>query len=138
MPSVVRASTTRLPHVDLRNNPDMDSIPREVATAYWADEESAKNRVWLAMREGGPVAIELLEWLAKEAPTEDALANLGAGPMEDVVRRHGFELIDELDAAIEREPSLKLAVQHVRVGVEQLGADVNFRSFYLGKGANDE
>ncbi|MEA2646599.1 MAG: hypothetical protein QOE92_1682 [Chloroflexota bacterium] len=90
------------------------------------------------MREGGPVAIELLEWLAKEAPTEDALANLGAGPMEDVVRRHGFELIDELDAAIEREPSLKLAVQHVRVGVEQLGADVNFRSFYLGKGANDE
>ena len=83
------------------------------------------------MRTGGVAAVNLIESLARHAPNDAALFKLGAGPLEDLVNWHGRHLAAELDAALDREPRLRLAVPMVRVGREQLESDVSFVKFFM-------
>jgi hypothetical protein len=105
----------------------------DLVVAYWHGSDDAQAQVWRAMRTGGSEAVVLLERLAAAAPDDSALCGLGAGPFEDLVMWHGLPLMDDLDAALEREPRLRTAVRCVRVGVEELESDVSFRKFYLGR-----
>ena len=115
----------------------MEGSLDKLAAAYWAGSDEAGNQVDHAIMAGGPDAVLLLECLAKRAPNDEALGSLGAGEMENLVRMHGFELMDELDAALSREPRLRAALYNVRVGTEELPSDVNFRPFYLGREADE-
>lgn len=95
--------------------------PTEVATAYWRgyellksanwrDRMAAENYSWArewvqsAVAAGSGEAVNLLVQLAKAAPDDVALHDLGAGPVEALVRQHGNQLLDEIDAAAENEP----------------------------------
>jgi hypothetical protein len=97
---------------------------------YWGDDEDAYGEVDHAMRAGGRDAVRLLEELAAGAPDDESLGLLGAGPFEDLVRWEGVRLAAELDAAMKRQPRLRMAVRNVRVGSEQLEADTNFEQFF--------
>lgn len=71
---------------------------------------AAENYSWAhewvqsAVAAGSGEAVNLLVQLAKAAPDDVALHDLGAGPVEALVRQHGNQLLDEIDAAAENEP----------------------------------
>jgi hypothetical protein len=122
------------PAEDLLGLAAMANQGPDLVAAYWQESDDARAQVWRAMKTGTSDAVILLERLAAAAPDDSALGALGAGPFEDLVNWHGLPLMDELDAALEREPRLRTAVRYVRVGVEQLESDVSFRKFYSGHG----
>lgn len=58
--------------------------------------------------------LRLFAALAETAPDLDAMAYLGAGPLEDYLQRDDWS-IEELDRAIRRSPNLRLAFQSARL-----------------------
>jgi hypothetical protein len=79
-----------------------------------ADQYSwAWETVWETMERGGPDAIRLLFELADAAPDEDAIAYLGAGPIEDLLHERRAEDLDLLDEAARKDRRIRLALQHV-------------------------
>lgn len=110
---------------------ETDLTTERFAKAYWSGDDSADFATRDSIRTGGVAAVNLIESLARHAPNDAALGNLGAGPLEDLVNWHGRHLAAELDAALDREPRLRLAVPMVRVGPEQLESDVSFVKFFM-------
>ena len=65
-------------------------------------------------REGGvPGVVDLVVALAVAAPSDDALAYLGAGPIEDLLNQHGPRLVEEVEAAAVENPSVARALLSV-------------------------
>src|SRR5881409_316979 len=110
---------------------ESDLTTERFARAYWSGDDSADVATRDSIRTGGVAAVNLIESLARHAPNDAALGNLGAGPLEDLVNWHGRHLAAELDAALDSEPRLRLAVPMVRVGPEQLESDVSFVKFFM-------
>ena len=110
----------------------LPNVDESVLRHYWDGDNDGQAHAAIdrAMRDGGPDAVRVIEMLAAGAPDTDALLNLGAGFFEDLVRWHGLALAGELDAALEREPRLRVAVTAVRVGVERLESDASFVRFF--------
>lgn len=80
----------------------------QAAEWLWAYEE-----VDDAAAEASPGVVELLVSLADAAPDDDAVAYLGAGPVEDLIRLHGQELVEEIDEAARRNERFRLALRSV-------------------------
>lgn len=62
---------------------------------------------------GGLRSVELVVALADGAPGQEALAYLGAGPLETLLARHWQQVLDPLEVAIRRTPSLRRALENV-------------------------
>jgi len=64
---------------------------------------------------GSADALTVVAALAAAAPSDAALRYLGAGPLEDLVDKHGAAFIDELVIATKLNPRLEVALATVRV-----------------------
>jgi hypothetical protein len=119
-----------------------DSVDR-IVTAYWThygrvwatqdeagavapsagdpDHRDASEYEWAVWEvndmatAGSADALTLVAALAAAAPSDAALAYLGAGPLEDLVDKHGAAFIDELVVATKLNPRLEVALATVRV-----------------------
>jgi hypothetical protein len=74
------------------------------------------------LHDSHPECVALLVALVERAPDDDALASLGAGPLEDLIShyRHGPRWLDAVEAAARRDPRFATAVRGM-----WLGADVS-------------
>lgn len=90
-----------------------DRADRLAADEWWWAYEAVAN----AVASGGSEAVELIVALADGAgEDEDALASLGAGPIEDLLRHEGPpspETADALDAAARQNAAVRYAVRCV-------------------------
>ena len=73
----------------------------------------AWKEVQEAVASRDPKVVLLLERLADSAPSEAALAYLGAGPLEDLLHLHDATLIDRVEAAARRSSQFRSAVASV-------------------------
>lgn len=102
----------------------------ELVETYWrqhqlslsddpADLEAADSifHVWEEVDEaaqfGNPGIVELLVALADAAPDDLALATLGAGPLEDLIRSHAEEFVEQLDQAARQNARFRYALRCV-------------------------
>lgn len=60
--------------------------------------------------QGGPPALDLVVSLIDAAPSYDHVALVGAGPLEDLVRKHGNGLADQLANLADRHPGVGRAL----------------------------
>jgi hypothetical protein len=102
----------------------------EVVPTYWrhyellasenrADRLAADELFWAweqvdqAAKDGGPGIVDLLVALSDAAPNDAALAYLGAGPVEDLVRLHGARLRGEVETASRQNQHFAAACRSV-------------------------
>jgi hypothetical protein len=121
--------------------PDLN-VSAEVVAAYWRHHrlavsedptERADADVWFwaweevdeAVLDASPGIVELLIALAKAAPNDEARCYLGAGPLRDLIRRHGAEFVDEIDQAAQTSKSFQVALRCVWYGADTNEAIVN-------------
>jgi hypothetical protein len=132
--------TDRLPPYDKRcptcdqEMPDV-TVSAEVVAAYWRHHQlifsedpieraDADHWFWAweevdeAALAASPGIVALLVALAKAAPNDQALAYLGAGPLEDLIRRHGAEFVDAIDLAAQTSESFRVALRCVWYGAD--------------------
>ena len=100
----------------------------EVAHAWWSEEPTidaaalsetpAHDYVDDLMERGATGAVDLLQALVDAAPSEDALAHLGAGPVEDLIShyRHGQAVLAEVERHARQDPRFARAVSAVWLG----------------------
>jgi len=91
----------------LYENPD-PTVRRDAARLFWAWE-----RVNDAVLDGDAGIIELIVALADAAPNDRAACYLGCGPLEDLIRLHGADFADAIDAAARRNPRFQTALRCV-------------------------
>lgn len=102
--------------------------PEDLVATYWEHHRLARSSVraerlrseatrwaWDEVDEivdrGGDDLVPLLIALADAAPDEEALAYLGAGPIEDAVRAGSAKLIDRIEGAAERSEQFRFALR---------------------------
>jgi hypothetical protein len=73
--------------------------------AYWA--------VQAATDSGGEAALSLVLALLEAAPSDDAAAAVGVGPLEDLLHAHGRELGSRVNALAGQHPRLRRALDAV-------------------------
>ncbi len=91
-----------------------------------AAAEAVEDRV----RSGGPEALHLVAALVRAAETDDDLARVGAGPLEDLLTRNGAALVDDIDDLARRDPQFAQALTAVWWSAEDAGPEV---TVYLGR-----
>jgi hypothetical protein len=98
----------------------MDSDLERLADAYFIYQESQTNdnfHHWNAVTniimDGGGRAVDLVLCLVSKAKSPAALAFVGAGPLEDLLVKHGPAVWGEIKAAARRQPQLRKALGHV-------------------------
>ena len=69
----------------------------------WTDVNAAVTR-------GGLLALELVNAIIQAAPDESGVVLVGAGPLEDLVRKHSPNLIDEIERMATRDSRFRLAL----------------------------
>jgi hypothetical protein len=82
------------------------------------DARECEWAVWEVHRmatAGSTDALTVVAALAAAAPSDGALGYLGAGPLEDLVDKHGAAFMDELVIATKLNPRLEVALATVRV-----------------------
>jgi hypothetical protein len=99
----------------------VDEADALLAAEYFADfGGDAFSVVYDRMKTGGVQAVDLVRALIEAAPKQSDLWSIGAGPMEDLVRAHGDELVDLLVGSADRDPRFAEALSCVWVKRETL------------------
>ena len=88
-----------------------------------AAEKAVDDRV----RSGGLDALHLVAALVRAAETDDDLALVGAGPLEDLLTRNGAALVDEIDDLARRDPQFARALAAVWWSADDAGPEVTVR-----------
>jgi hypothetical protein len=102
------------------------AVSPELVRAYWqhyeasfgpaADRAKADECEWAWLEakdvaeDGGPQALALVSALAEEAPSDDALAYLGAGPLEELLDGGWQTVVTDLEQAALASDRLRLAL----------------------------
>jgi hypothetical protein len=73
---------------------------------------NAWSRIEKIVRSDPDKGWALIVALADRAPDQDAVDLLGAGPLEDFVREHGMEYIDQIDDAATRSQKFRSALTY--------------------------
>jgi sugar-specific transcriptional regulator TrmB len=73
----------------------------------------ANEIVWESMWQGGTDALDLVVALIDAASSEDVIAYVGAGPLEDLLRDHADALVDQVDDLARRSSKFALALSAV-------------------------
>jgi hypothetical protein len=76
---------------------------------------------------GGPEALDLVAALVRGADTDDDLGLVGAGPLEDLLTRHGATLVDDVDNLARRDPRFARALDSVWWSADAAGPLVTQR-----------
>ena len=101
----------------------MDDADALLAADYFADfGGDAFNVVHERMKAGGVAAVNLVRALIEAAPKDSDLWSVGSGPLEDLVRAHGDDLVDLLVGSADRDPRFAEALSCVWVKPETLRA----------------
>lgn len=107
----------------------------EIVKAYWEHYSSTQSSdrvlrldaertlwAWEAVEEEvrSPTArvLKLLLALGHEAKDDDALAYLGAGPVEDLISWHGARYLDEIDQCARSDPAFRKALSNVWIATQ--------------------
>lgn len=69
-----------------------------------------------AVQDANPDVVDLLVALAEAATDDQALAYLGAGPVEDLIRLHGAQYLEAIDHAARTNKSFRTALRCVWYG----------------------
>lgn len=69
--------------------------------------------MYARVAQGGPDALALIGALLRHASTDDDLAVVGAGPLEDLLVEHGDELAEQVAHEARRSPLLASALASV-------------------------
>lgn len=78
------------------------------------EDSWASDRLWEIVRDEPDVALELTLLLLKKEGDHDAvLAYVAAGPLEDLLKRHGLHVIDRLEQESKTDPRLQLVLSGV-------------------------
>ena len=93
--------------------------PRDAVTAVGAIDDRVRG--------GGPEALNLVTALVRAAETDDDLALVGVGPLEDLLIRHGAELVDGIDNLARRDPQFAQALTAVWWSADDAGQVVTQR-----------
>lgn len=88
---------------------------------------AAADAVDERVRLGGAQALMLMSALLHGAVTDDDLALLGAGPLEDLLVRDGTALVDEVDEFARRDPRFARAITAVCWSAADAGPEVTRR-----------
>jgi hypothetical protein len=89
-----------------------------------ADAVAAARAVYELVDQGGGQAVALVSALVDGAETDDDLGRVGAGPLEDLLVRHGASLVDELDDLARRDPRFAQAMSGVWWSAATAGPEV--------------
>lgn len=89
-----------------------------------SDAVAAANAVHELVRQGGEEALALVSALVDGAESDDDLASVGAGPLEDLLVTHGAGLVDELDDLARRDPRFAQAMSGVWWSAAAAGPEV--------------
>jgi hypothetical protein len=89
-----------------------------------ADAVAATSAVYELVDQGGGQAVAVVSALVDGAETDDDLARVGAGPLEDLLVRHGASLVDELDDMARRDSRFAQALGGVWWSADAAGPEV--------------
>jgi hypothetical protein len=78
-----------------------------------ADVWAAWDAVSDQIQAGGPGALELVVALIEAAPDSQSVANVAAGPLEDLVHEHGDDLVEQLETLARQSPAFAAALHGV-------------------------
>jgi hypothetical protein len=91
------------------------------------DAVAAAEAVTDRVSTGGPQALSLVAALVRAAESDDDLALVGAGPLEDLVTSHGIALLDDIDDLARRDPRFAQALTAVLWSADGAGQEVTSR-----------
>jgi uncharacterized protein DUF6869 len=74
----------------------------------WDDVEGA-------VMEPSANTFEMLMALVESAADDDALAYIGAGPLEDLINSHGVQFAGQIEESARRVPKFRTALAHVHL-----------------------
>jgi Family of unknown function (DUF6869) len=77
---------------------------------FWAWEEVER-----AVRAPSANVFPVLIALVESAANDDALAYVGAGPLEDLINWHGAQFLDQIEESARRDRAFRTALATVRV-----------------------
>jgi hypothetical protein len=109
---------------------DLDPLDPRDAPELSGDELRAQARGWVEfhntfwawaelhriVEEDGPEAAWPIVLVLVERADDDAMPSLGAGALEDLLRRHGAELIDRVEARAAVDGRFRFCLSHVWKG----------------------
>ena len=79
------------------------------------------------IHEGGIDAIQLIVALVETAPDDVSVADVSAGPLEDLIHERGDSLVDDLDRLARQNPLFSRAMASVWLTTGVLNSDVERR-----------
>jgi hypothetical protein len=79
---------------------------------------------------GGLPALDLVSTLLAAAPNEEGIMLVATGPLEDLVRKHGNMLVDDIEYLALRDERFRLALHGVWLPAGVLQPDVERRLAY--------
>jgi hypothetical protein len=109
----------------------------DLACAWWAEEGAAEPRpahdlVFDLCRVGDDDCLDLLDALVDAAADDEALVDLGPGPVEDLLSHFGHPRFAEpIAQRAERDPRWRLVLSELWLGAD-VPADVRMRLAHLG------
>jgi hypothetical protein len=86
---------------------------KQLALGEPVDVVRANEIVRESMWQGGADALDLVVALIDAAPSDDVIAYVGAGPLEDLLLDHSDALIDQVDDLARRSPAFARALSAV-------------------------
>jgi argininosuccinate lyase len=84
---------------------------------FWAFEE-----VDDLVRHEPEMAWKMILLLLQQAPSKKALSYVAAGPLEDLIKRHGFNFRERIIGEASRNKRLLYALMHVIIDDEEIDA----------------
>jgi len=81
-------------------------------------------------RESPKEALEVIASLVQRAGDYELVEDIGAGPLENLIREHGLLLIDDIEARAQADHRFRLAVSHV--WIEEADSVIGLRYLALG------
>ena len=97
---------------------DLHDLARQYLAHYAAGRpEGGDWRAWDAIdrlvREDPTQAWAVVTELVAQCPSDEALFYVAAGPLEDLLAKHGPEVIDRIEEAARRDPKVRLCLSGV-------------------------
>ncbi len=92
-----------------------------------SDAVGAADAAHEQIRRGGVQALELVSALLLGAETDDDIARVGAGPLEDLLVDHGAAIVDEVEELARRDPRFAEAMTGVLWSAADAGPEATRR-----------
>jgi hypothetical protein len=88
---------------------------------------AARSAVEDAVNAGGVEALRVIAALLETAPDSSSAGLVAAGPLEDLVHKHGDVLVDEIDRLARQSPKFRQAMADIWLSTGAVGPDTERR-----------